>query len=202
MSTDGQQVASIPGPTLTDRQRDVLNFLRLYAFANGFPPTRAEIASNFGWASQNAAYEHLINLERKGAIAVDKNISRGIRLRDDAATVDDAGSLALAALRYYRDECSGAEPSLSVFHRMLDDAIGAEPNGITATQIAGLIARAEAAEAALSALREERHALRKDAERLAAFEDWLSDRAGPLLHIDEVRDAIAAASPGEPQEPS
>jgi hypothetical protein len=29
----------------------------------------------------------------------------------------------LAALLYYRDECSGAEPSLSVFQRMLDEAI-------------------------------------------------------------------------------
>lgn len=30
---------------------------------------------------------------------------------------------AIEALRYYRDECSGAEPSLSVFHRMLDEAL-------------------------------------------------------------------------------
>lgn len=27
------------------------------------------------------------------------------------------------ALIYYRDECSGAEPSLSIFHRMLDAAV-------------------------------------------------------------------------------
>lgn len=34
---------------------------------------------------------------------------------------------ALAALRYYKTECSGAEPSISVFHRMVDDALEAAP---------------------------------------------------------------------------
>lgn len=33
---------------------------------------------------------------------------------------------ALAALRYYRDECSGHEPSLSVFEKMVDEALSAE----------------------------------------------------------------------------
>ena len=28
-----------------------------------------------------------------------------------------------AALKYYRDYCSGAEPSISAFHRMLDEAL-------------------------------------------------------------------------------
>ncbi len=31
---------------------------------------------------------------------------------------------AVVALTYYRDECSGHEPSLSVFHQMLEEAIG------------------------------------------------------------------------------
>ena len=29
-------------------------------------------------------------------------------------------------------------------------------------------------------------------ERLARFEKWLADRTGPMLHIDEVRAAIAS----------
>lgn len=37
-----------------------------------------------------------------------------------------ADSLALKALRYYVDECSGAEPSISVFHRMVDEALAAQ----------------------------------------------------------------------------
>ena len=33
--------------------------------------------------------------------------------------------------------------------------------------------------------------LRKDAARLDRFEGCLADRAGPLLHIDDVRQALA-----------
>lgn len=29
------------------------------------------------------------------------------------------------------------------------------------------------------------------ADRFDRFEDWLADRAGPLLHIDDVRQALA-----------
>ena len=39
-------------------------------------------------------------------------------------------ALAIAALVYYKNECSGAEPSLSVFHKMLDlalDKFNAQP---------------------------------------------------------------------------
>lgn len=37
-------------------------------------------------------------------------------------------SRALQALRYYRDECSGAEPSISVFHQMMEEALSAHPS--------------------------------------------------------------------------
>ena len=33
-------------------------------------------------------------------------------------------------------------------------------------------------------------ALAADADRLARFEEWLADRAGPVLHIDSVREAL------------
>jgi hypothetical protein len=36
----------------------------------------------------------------------------------------------------------------------------------------------------------ERSSLSADAARLDRFEDWLADRAGPLLHIDDVRSAL------------
>lgn len=32
--------------------------------------------------------------------------------------------------------------------------------------------------------------LRADVESLDRLEDWLADRSGPLLHIDEVREAL------------
>lgn len=37
----------------------------------------------------------------------------------------------------------------------------------------------------------ERSQMSADAARLDRFEEWLADRAGPLLHIDDVRQALA-----------
>ncbi|HET6788276.1 MAG TPA: transcriptional repressor LexA, partial [Aquabacterium sp.] len=47
----------------------------------GAPPTRAEIASELGFRSANAAEEHLQALARKGVIELVGGTSRGIRLK-------------------------------------------------------------------------------------------------------------------------
>ena len=52
-----------------------------------------------------------------------------------------------------------------------------------------LAAQAEAHAAEVAWLTADRDALRADAERLREFDAWLDDRAGPLLHIDDVRAA-------------
>jgi repressor LexA len=44
------------------------------------PPTRAEIAGAFGFASPNAAEDHLRALAKKGAITLEPGSARGIRL--------------------------------------------------------------------------------------------------------------------------
>jgi repressor LexA len=65
---------------LTDRQQQVLDCIRRHQRQTGMPPTRAEIASELGFRSLNAAEDHLRALQRKGAIALLKGQSRGIRL--------------------------------------------------------------------------------------------------------------------------
>ncbi|MFA6312272.1 MAG: transcriptional repressor LexA [Sterolibacterium sp.] len=65
---------------LTPRQQEILDFIRSTLEAIGAPPTRAEIALAFGFASANAAEEHLRALARKGAIAMEPGAARGIRL--------------------------------------------------------------------------------------------------------------------------
>lgn len=65
---------------LTDRQQQVLDFIRHHLDAHGLPPTRAEIARALGFSSGNAAEVHLRALERKGAIELIAHASRGIRL--------------------------------------------------------------------------------------------------------------------------
>lgn len=69
---------------LTDRQSEILAFIRSYAEETGYPPTRAEIAQKLGFKSANAAEDHLKALARKGAIEMVPGASRGIRLTEDA----------------------------------------------------------------------------------------------------------------------
>lgn len=67
---------------LTPRQSQVLHLIQVSLAETGMPPTRAEIASQLGFRSPNAAEEHLRALQRKGCIELVSGASRGIRLRD------------------------------------------------------------------------------------------------------------------------
>lgn len=66
---------------LTARQQQILELIQNAIASTGAPPTRAEIASELGFRSANAAEEHLQALARKGAIELVSGTSRGIRLR-------------------------------------------------------------------------------------------------------------------------
>ena len=72
------------GPKLTARQQQILELIKNAIALTGAPPTRAEIASELGFRSANAAEEHLQALARKGVIELVSGTSRGIRLRSDA----------------------------------------------------------------------------------------------------------------------
>ena len=67
---------------LTARQRQILDFIREILAASGMPPTVAEIAAAMGVSSTNGIRGHLQALERKGAVELIPNTSRGIRLLD------------------------------------------------------------------------------------------------------------------------
>lgn len=65
---------------LTPRQQEILDFIKSTLEALGAPPTRMEISSAFGFASPNAAEDHLKALAKKGAIVLEPGSARGIRL--------------------------------------------------------------------------------------------------------------------------
>ncbi len=54
--------------SLTGRQAELLEYLRLYQRENGVMPSTREIQRHFGFASQTAAMSHLRALEKKGVI--------------------------------------------------------------------------------------------------------------------------------------
>ncbi|MBI5074272.1 MAG: repressor LexA [Nitrospirae bacterium] len=66
---------------LTDRQQEILDFLKAYALRHGYPPTFREIGEHFefGWAASRA---HLKAIERKGFLRIIPSKSRGIDLPD------------------------------------------------------------------------------------------------------------------------
>jgi repressor LexA len=67
-------------PKLTARQEEILGLITDAISKSGLPPTRAEIATRLGFASANAAEEHLRALARKGYVELTPGTSRGIRL--------------------------------------------------------------------------------------------------------------------------
>ena len=67
---------------LTPRQAEILDFIRDAVKRTGMPPTRAEIATVFGFRSPNAAEEHLRALAKKGAIEIASGTARGIHLAE------------------------------------------------------------------------------------------------------------------------
>lgn len=74
-------VASNARKPLTRHQHGVYAFVAKYIEANGFAPSFAEIAANFGYRSLATVHEHLGNIERKGWITRYYNESRAIELR-------------------------------------------------------------------------------------------------------------------------
>lgn len=66
---------------LTTRQQQVFDYISTSVAEAGMPPTRVEIARQFGFRSINAAEQHLRALARKGVIDLMAGTSRGIRVK-------------------------------------------------------------------------------------------------------------------------
>ena len=68
---------------ITDRQKQVLDFIRESVEDQGYPPTVRQIAAHLDIVSLNAVRRHLQALEKKGHIRVEKGRSRGIQLLEE-----------------------------------------------------------------------------------------------------------------------
>jgi repressor LexA len=68
------------GPVLTERQRQILDFLTSYVDAHGYPPTVREIGEAVGLASPSTVHAHLANLERAGLLKRDPTKPRALEL--------------------------------------------------------------------------------------------------------------------------
>ena len=70
---------------LTERQRDILRYIREYQEERGVAPTHREICEAFGFSSYGTVYKHLSILQKKGLIRRDWNQKRGVEIVEPPA---------------------------------------------------------------------------------------------------------------------
>lgn len=76
---------------LTERQRDVLDYIWRSVERTGVAPTLQEIADHFGFASTASAQKHVGLLEKKGFLRREKHQKRGLVLSSPARRDAAAG---------------------------------------------------------------------------------------------------------------
>ncbi len=67
---------------LTDRQREIYEYVTGYVDGHGYPPTVREIGEAVGLASPSTVHAHLANLERLGYLKRDPTKPRALELAD------------------------------------------------------------------------------------------------------------------------
>lgn len=63
---------------ITERQKEILEFIYNSIETNGFPPSLEDFRNNFGFKSNQAAIDHLAALERKSLIKREEGSARGL----------------------------------------------------------------------------------------------------------------------------
>jgi repressor LexA len=76
--------------TLSERQERILAFIRQFGDEHGYPPTIREIGRAVGISSTSVVKYNLERLEEKGKLERSDEISRGLRLKEDEGTIEDA----------------------------------------------------------------------------------------------------------------
>ncbi len=67
---------------LSDRQRKMLDFIRIFSLQNGYPPSIREIGEAVDISSTSVVNYNLNRLVEQGYLDRDQNVSRGIRLTE------------------------------------------------------------------------------------------------------------------------
>jgi len=78
---------------LTQRQREIYDFVTGYVDRHGYPPTVREIGEAVGLASPSTVHAHLANLERAGYLRRDPTKPRALELvgRERAPAAEEVG---------------------------------------------------------------------------------------------------------------
>ena len=74
---------------LTQRQAEILSFIREFLKENGIPPTHSEIATQFGLKGTYGVRQHLQLMEKKGYLSLSQGKARGIRITSTVSSLYD-----------------------------------------------------------------------------------------------------------------
>ncbi|HZW40516.1 MAG TPA: transcriptional repressor LexA [Ignavibacteriaceae bacterium] len=80
---------------LTDRQKNILDFIQQYRDEVGYPPTLREIGKKFGITSTFGVKRHLDALVKKGFLSVESNSSRAITISKNKNDIDNNSYLSI-----------------------------------------------------------------------------------------------------------
>lgn len=83
---------------LTDRERQVYDFVRAYMRRHGVPPKLREIGAHLGIASRGTVHRYLRAIEERGLIAITPDRARGVRLLNQKRGDDSAAGTTLPVL--------------------------------------------------------------------------------------------------------
>ena len=76
--------------SLSERQQNILEFVKSFTLANGYPPTIREIGKAVNISSTSVVNYNLDALQRAGYITRDRTVSRGIRLAEGLEELTNA----------------------------------------------------------------------------------------------------------------
>lgn len=69
-------------PTLTKRQKEILDYIKIFNEINGYAPSLVDIKNHFRLSAISTVHEHIQNLKEKGYIQKEMNQARSIRAID------------------------------------------------------------------------------------------------------------------------
>jgi repressor LexA len=69
---------------LTRRQREIVDFLRQFIGEHNYSPSYREMMAHFEISSTASIHKHLVALEKKGYLSMEKKASRSIVLKDES----------------------------------------------------------------------------------------------------------------------
>lgn len=87
--------------TITDRQKEVLEFIYQSISSNGFPPSLEDFRNNFGFRSNQSIIDHLVALEKRGLIKREEGSARSIIITQKGYdTINQPALMAIMGVSY------------------------------------------------------------------------------------------------------